>query len=195
MSLTTSAQQILHRARQDGSNDFPDQIWELIERYRAELINQAVAILGSVQDAEDVVQESFCEAYHKRQRLAEARSLGAWLRSINRANALDRLRGRKRDPSQQDTSPDKAVTGGFGLLEKRESLAQAIEALPEQMRTVVILRYWEHLGYEDIARRMDMPTTTVWALFYDACQKLCDKMEGQPQAPKLRNKTSGRLTK
>ena len=60
MALTTSAQEITQSA---PTGSFPPQYWELIERYRGELMNQAHAILGSVDDAEDVVQETFFEAF------------------------------------------------------------------------------------------------------------------------------------
>lgn len=82
MSVTTSAKEILARTAA-GPDGLPEAFWELVERYRGELVNQAYAILGSLPDAEDVVQESLCEAFNNRKRLVEARSLGALLRSIN----------------------------------------------------------------------------------------------------------------
>lgn len=183
MAATTSALQIIHGARMSPSPDLPDELWEIVEQYRGELVNQALAILGSLEDAEDVVQETFCEAFKSQERIAEARSLGAWLRSINRANAMDRLRKRRRD--RQDLRPGGRTftTGGFSLIEMRESLAKAIEALPEDQRTIVVLRYWEHLSYEEIAARLQVPTTTVWRRFYEASVALFGRMQDKLEAP------------
>ena len=93
MAATTQAQQIIDECASDGN--LPDRYWEVVERYRAELVNQALAILGNVADAEDVVQETFCEAFGHQDKLAKVRSLGAWLRTINRANARNRVRGKR----------------------------------------------------------------------------------------------------
>src|ERR1043166_83800 len=96
MATTTSAQQILRRAGMDASG-VPDHFWETLESYRAELEEQARAILGNSADAEDVVQETFCEALRNPQKLSEVRSVGAWLKTINRANALNRARDKRHD--------------------------------------------------------------------------------------------------
>ncbi|MCW8128980.1 MAG: RNA polymerase sigma factor [Planctomycetota bacterium] len=162
--------------------DLPDELWEIVEQYRGELVNQALAMLGSLEDAEDVVQETFCEAFRSRERIAEARSLGAWLRSINRANAMDHLRKRRR--GRQAPRPGRTfTTGGFSLIEMRESLAKAIEALPEDQRSIVVLRYWEHLSYDEIAARLQLPTTTVWRRFYEASVALFGRMQDKLEAP------------
>ena len=79
MALTTSAQQIIRRSDSAADGELPDQFWELLERYRAELVNQAVVILGSMSDAEDVVQETFCEVFRQPEKLARARRVVEFL--------------------------------------------------------------------------------------------------------------------
>lgn len=187
MSATTSAQQILKRANHLPMQNPPEEFWALVERYRGELVNQALAILGRQEDAEDVAQETFCEAFREKAKLAQARSLGAWLRAINRDNALDRLRHRRRDSGRASKPPALSgrtfTTGGFSLLELREELAKAIETLPEQLRAVVVLRYWEDLAYEEIAARLKLPTTTVWRQFYEASVILYERLRPNLEAP------------
>lgn len=185
MSITTSAQQILGEA---GQGEIPDPFWELIERYRGLLMNQATAILGTFEGAEDVVQETFREAFQTPQRLREARSLGACLRMMNKKNALDHLRGKSRDSAknqrkQQQLPQRAATTGGFTALEMSEFVAQAIEKMPARTRSVLVLRFWEHLGFEDIGRRLKLPTTTVWREFYDGTELLYGKLRGVLEAP------------
>ena len=188
MSHTTSAQQIMDRS---GPGDIPAEYWDIVETYRGELVNQAMALIGRREDAEDVVQETFCEAFKNPERLKKAQSLGACLRMINKANALDRVRNTRRE-SAKTSRKEKAMpqrmltTGGFSLMELGESLAKAIEGLPESHRTVVVLRFWESLSFDEISKRTGQPTSTVWRLFYEATQRLYeslkDKLDGAPAA-------------
>ena len=182
MSVTTSAHRILKRSPGGSSEDaLPAELWELIEQFRGELVNQGYAILSNLEDAEDVAQETFCEAFRNQQKLAEVRSLSAWLRSINRANALNRLRDRKKvsqkaNQKQQDMPGRQFTTGGFSGMEIRESVAKAIDKLSDDLRGVVVLHYWEHLSSEQIAERMGISTRTVWRLLHDADLQLFDKL-------------------
>lgn len=176
MATTTSAHQIIQDARVENpsaagaSAALPERFWALVERYRGELVNQALAIVGNLADAEDVVQETFCEAFRRQEKLSSVRSLGAWLRTVNKANALNRIRdektGRAHSKRKQRVSPKRLVTtGGFSLLELREAVAQSIDALPPKLRAVVVLRYLEHLSYEQIAERLQLsPGTVGWLL-------------------------------
>jgi len=188
MAITTSAREIVNNAKMDFPDDLPEELWSLVERYRGELINQAFTIVGNLSDAEDVVQESFCEAFRHRARLGQERSIIAWLRTINRANALNRVRGRKRDSNRmirkQREAPDRAMTtGGFGGLELCESVARAIETLPDNLRAAVVYRYWEHLSYDEIAQRLQVSPRAVRRLFHDASVHLYKKLSSYLESP------------
>ena len=58
-----------------------------------------------------------------------------------------------------------------------ESVAKAIDTLPSDMRAMVVMRFWEELSYEEIARRMNLPLSTVWRSLYEAGQRLFGKLE------------------
>ncbi len=169
MSITTSCNQI-QRAH-EGSG-IPEQYWELASQYRAELIAQACGILGSRDDAEDVVQETFYEAFRDVSKLSPE-SLGSSLRLINRSNALDRLktRGRARQRDQRSITRS-FTTGGFSGIELRETVEAALLTLPENLRAVVRLRYFEHLSYKEISERLKIPMGAVGPLLSQAGQKL-----------------------
>ena len=62
MATTTAAQQLVSTSGRAAGGSLPEPYWELIARYRSELLNQALAILGCLEDAEDAVQETLCEA-------------------------------------------------------------------------------------------------------------------------------------
>ncbi len=184
MALTTDAQRILNSAEGQAGAGIPEPFWQIVERYRGELVNQAYAILNHVSDAEDVVQETFCEAFQQPHKLQGLRSLGAYLRAINKRNALDRLRQGRREADraerqEQLARPRQSTTGGFTALELRESLTQAIESLPEAHRAVMVLRYWEGLSYEEIAARLKLPTTSVWRVASEASERLFGSLKPQ----------------
>src|SRR5471032_2861680 len=122
MATTTSVQQVLRLAGMNADAASPEQPWEMIEVYREELRAQAFAILNNREDAEDVVQETFCEAFRERDKLLLTGSIGGWLRSVNRCNALDRLRTKLRNArnARQDISELPFTTGGFSVLEARD---------------------------------------------------------------------------
>lgn len=163
--------------------DIPEQYWELIEKYRPELIAQAAAILSSREDAEDVVQETFCDAFRDPEKVASAGSIGAWLKSINRCNALNRWRdmraGSKAEVKLQATPEQTFTTGGFRLLELRDSVGKALNTLPPQLREIVVLRYWQHLSYKEIAEKLNMPIGNVGGLLMDASVRLYAKLSVQ----------------
>ena len=190
MSATTSAQQILGALRLSAGDALPERYWELVERYRGELLNQALAMLGSHADAEDVVQESFLSAFRNPAKLAEAHSLGAWLRTLNRANALKRLRDKRNvqagtDRKQREAPGRQFTTGGFSTLELREIISKAIETLPADLRVVMVLRYWEHLSCDEVAARLKLPPGTVRWMVWEATQALHGQLGSLLHAPRV----------
>ena len=99
-SMPTTAMMIdaLVAMRHEPGGVQADHFWQLVERFRADLVNQAVALLGNRPDAEDVAQDSLCRAFRCLSQLKDPQKLGSWLRTINRNNALQALRRRQKDP-------------------------------------------------------------------------------------------------
>ncbi len=191
MATTTAANTILNGSgiggagQADWKSQLPEKYWELIDRYRGELTTQALAILNSPEDAEDVVQETFCDAIRDPAKLKKADSIGAWLKSLNRCNALNRLRDTNRSSKRmqaaaQDAGGDQTfTTGGFTVMELRESVNTALVVLPPNLRTVVKLRYWEYLSCKDIAARLNIAEGSVKRMLFEANIKLYEKLRAQ----------------
>lgn len=175
MPITTSCQNVLKGSEMDLRDKVPEQYWDLIDQYRPELMQQAYSVLGNWDDAEDVVQETFCEAFRDTSKISEE-SIGASLRLINKTNALDRIRSRsrlkKRNEAKQDLVTKAFTTGGFSGIELRESITNALNTLPENLREVVVLRYFEHLSYKEIAERLQIPIGAVGPLLSEAGLRL-----------------------
>jgi RNA polymerase sigma-70 factor (ECF subfamily) len=170
------------------SSQFPEQYWELIERYRDALIEQARSILHSREDAEDAVQETFCEVIRNSAKLAEAQSVGAWLHAVNKSNALKRLRTERRteDKARQkhENLPEDAfTTGGFSALELRDTVTDALSKLEPDLQTVVRMRYFENLSYKDIARRLKLDVAAVQRRLLQASNLLYGSLKIQLDPP------------
>ena len=143
---------------------------ELVNRYQARLFNAMLQVTGAHDEAEDVVQDSFVQAYVKLYTFHGNSKFFTWLYRIAFNNALSRQR-RKRgdisieqnrettgsDPEDQLESPDEPL-----LREERVALVhRALQLLTEEHRTILVLREMEEQSYEDIAEILQINIGTV----------------------------------
>ena len=127
----------------------------LMSRYRDVLGRYACAMLGSRQDAEEAVQDSFIRAHRSLRNCRQPDRFGAWLFSIlvNRCRTSQRRLFRHRRFSRK--LPDNVASTGdeMAALEWREEIARALGRLRPQYREAFLLRYVEELDYEEMASR------------------------------------------
>lgn len=143
---------------------------ELVERFQARLFNAMLQVVGSHDETEDVVQDSFVQAYIKLDTFQGNSQFFTWLYRIAFNNALSRRR-RKRpdlsieqsreitgsDPEDHTEAPDEPL-----LRAERVSLIhEALTLLSEEHRTVLVLREMEDQTYEDIALILGINIGTV----------------------------------
>lgn len=171
-----------------GPSYNPDELTEL---FREELIQDAMSVVGSRADAEDVVQETFCEVLKAPEKLNDATSVRAVLLTINRCNALDRVRHKKRDSERNirkfKLDPSRTeTTGGFSSLERADFVASAIANLAPRMRAVVMLHYFQHQTYKQIAEQLGLPVGTVGRLLFEASKALYSKLEIHVEKPQTK---------
>ncbi len=175
-SIVPTTQQIIDGLieMRDQTGSVPEEyFWQLSERFRADLVHQAFTMLRSQADAEDVAQDSLCEAFESINKLRDPQKLGNWLRQINRRNALDTIR-RKQSAKERrlntgeldDLRPQSGARKGQGMRApgqrvEGDQVLDAVESLPAIFREVVILRYMEGLSCVEIASRMNIPEGTV----------------------------------
>jgi RNA polymerase sigma-70 factor (ECF subfamily) len=163
MPTTTVMVNALTGIRNDPGG--PEYFWQLVERFRADLVHQAYVIVGNQHDAEDTAQETLSQAFLRLDELRDPSKLGAWLRGINRYNALSLRRKSKHDSKREIHIP----TGELVSLEDKDAdepvsddaLIRAVDELPDPYRDVVILRYVEKLSTDEIAVRLGVPSGTV----------------------------------
>ena len=140
----------------------------LIERCYPRIRRAAMLITGNASDAEDLAQETFLQAMRSWHRFDRRCRVETWLYAI--LVNLDRKRRRgyarswrrlvmwfARRDEQEATSPETVVELG----ERKESLWNAVSALPDPQRQAIVLRFAEGLSYEEVAAVMNCPIGTV----------------------------------
>ncbi len=153
-----SAERIMVTAALAGDEEAFETV---IRTYSRRVYVVAYAILQNGAEAEDMVQDTFLKAHHQRGKLREPEKFPAWLMTVTRNAARDRLRRRRpqADPETIGTLADpSAATPGSALEEEEHQarLRRALAALPEEHRTALTLRYLEGLDYASIEMQMDL---------------------------------------
>lgn len=164
---------------------------EMFDRYSPLVYNVAHRMLQSKQDAEDVTQEVFFQAYKSLQSFRAESQISTWLYRIAVNRSLNHRRNRK--PGRWlslDSSSDEESAGLVNALEsteenalhglekrEKERLVQdAINALPDQQRIATLLYRYEGLSYEEIARIMDVSVASVESRLHRAKRTLAEKL-------------------
>jgi RNA polymerase sigma factor (sigma-70 family) len=144
----------------------------IVSRYQARLLGFCRQMLGSTEDAEDVLQEVFVNAY--RALLADRKEikLRPWLYRIARNRCLNHLRRPTADG--QDSMDGHAISEAASTHERvqnREEFRQLlsdVSKLPETQRTALLLREMDALAYEEIAQAMETTVPSVKSLLVRA---------------------------
>lgn len=165
----TNGAELVRRCRSgDGA------AWEeIVSTFSRRIFNLSYRFTSSIEGAEDLTQEVFVRVYKSLDQYdAKQGDLTNWLMRLARNLIIDDYRHRQRNPqnSQADDVEDhtfhlRAVGGSAQKeLERRELKAQvqtAIDKLPEDLRTCVILRDIEELTYQEIVDVLKIPEGTV----------------------------------
>ena len=178
----TPDERLVERARRGDAAAFD----ELTERHLDAAYGLAFALLGSPDDAEDCVQDSFIRALERLDQCRTPERFRAWLLRIVRNQALNmRRRGRVRAavPLEEGLSlvsdredPERDAERG----RLRERLAGALALLTEGQRTVVVLHDLEGWRHAEIARFLNIRTGASRALLFKARQTLRKVLGRQP---------------
>jgi RNA polymerase sigma-70 factor (ECF subfamily) len=128
----------------------------LVTRYRDRLGRYAAHMLGSREDAEDVLQETFLRAYRSLHRCHDPERFGAWLFGIlvNRCRTAGARAGRRRRLFSSDPRPLERASGPSSVErdELDEVVRWALGRLAPEYREAFLLKHAEDLDYESMAR-------------------------------------------
>jgi len=142
----------------------------LVRRHQAAALRLAGRFLPQREDAEDVVQEAIVAAYRQLPRFRGEATFATWLGRIavhlalrvNRRRHSAARRG-PADSTRYSAEPDAA---------ERLAVREAVAELPERLRVPVVLRFYEGLSGQEIARLIGCRESTVWTRLYNGLRKL-----------------------
>jgi len=155
----------------------------LVLKYQHKVVKLVMRYSRDPADAEDIAQEAFIKAYRALPNFRGDSAFYTWLYRIAINTAKNALIARGRGPialnlDAQDGDEGAALLErlrdpdtpeGLALTEEiRETVNRAIDALPEDLRTAIVLRELEGLSYEEIAAAMECPIGTVRSRIFRA---------------------------
>ena|SRR5688572_5822449 len=154
-----------------GSNE---AFRHIVERYQAEAIGHATAILGHHEDALDAVQEAFIDAFQALDQLDLSRRFYPWFYVILRNRCYKLAHGRKK--REMSSSNEMEILAPAASVRPEESmlLEQAMLELPAEDRELIALRHLDGLSYQELAERLEVPQGTIMSRLYHARKKLRD---------------------
>jgi RNA polymerase sigma-70 factor (ECF subfamily) len=162
----------------------------LVRRYQRELYGYLRRYLGDPHLADDVFQTTFVQVFSKAAQYEPGRPVRPWLYAIATNQAIDAMRRAGRHPAvsleQTETEAEGERRGLIDLLEARESdpfdnvdaaetrevVRACIARLPDFLRQVLLMAYYQGLKYQEIADALDIPLGTVKSRLHAALVKL-----------------------
>jgi RNA polymerase sigma-70 factor (ECF subfamily) len=188
MSERNVDQQLVERAQRGDKQAFG----LLVEKYQRKLARLISRLVRDPGEVEDVTQEAFIKAYRALPSFRGDSAFYTWLYRIGINTAKNYLvaMGRRAPTSTEVEAEEAEGYDGGELLREistPESLLltkeiagtvnQAIEALPEELRSAIQLRELEGMSYEEIAKLMDCPVGTVRSRIFRAREAIAERLK------------------
>jgi len=154
---------------------------QLVSRHQTSAWNAAYRFLGNAADAEDVAQEAFLRILDSAHRYRPTAGFRTYLYRIVSRLCFDVARRRR--VRQHQPLPDLAANGpspeGVALLDERAAIVrEALDGLPPAQKMAVILRYYEDLGYREMAAVLNATEKGAERLLARARANLEDRLGG-----------------
>jgi len=186
--MTKSADQLLVERVQRGDKTAFDT---LVRKYQHKIVKLVSRYVYEPAEAQDIAQETFIKAYRALPRFRGDSAFYTWLYRIAINTAKNHLvaAGRRpvdqqmdlQDPEQYDMNARlKNMDTPESLLltdEIQATVEDAIQELPEELRTAIVLRELEGMSYEEIAAAMDCPVGTVRSRIFRAREAITSRLQ------------------
>jgi len=178
MSNQASDKKLVERVQKGDKGAFD----LLVLKYQHKIVNLVMRYVRDPDLAQDISQEAFIKAYRALPRFRGESAFYTWMYRIAVNTAKNHLAAQRRrpmdieldlqDPEQYDLHAKLRETDtpeGVALSDElQETVERAIAALPEDLRTAIILRELEGMSYEEIAQTMECPVGTVRSRIFRA---------------------------
>ena len=150
----------------------------LFNRYRDAIHRLFVQRLGGVNDADDLLQETFIKVYINLHRYSTVYTFGQWVYTIARNTFIDFVRRRQDDlsiderfssPPSTTPTPEESVIS----MQQRTQIEHYLERLAPRYRTLIVMRFFDEYSYEEIAANLKLPLGTVKTQIHRAREQMC----------------------
>jgi RNA polymerase sigma-70 factor, ECF subfamily len=171
----TDELRIIKAARKD-----PKAFGELYKRYVEQVFRYLYSRIGNVQEAEDITAQTFLNAFEYFDRFREDRHFASWLFTIARNKAMDHFRQRRNLSSIDDAMNipmENDPLYGVIEFEQMTALSKLIQALPEEDRELLRLRYLAAMSYPEIAHFLHRNEDAVKKSVYRLLARLQSQLE------------------
>ena len=197
-SSSLTDEELLLGYRETGDRD---KFSELVHRYERELYSYLRRYLGDADMAEDAFQAAFLQVHLKCKQFEQGRAVRPWLYTIATNQAIDLQRRSKRHRMvslDRSTSTDgedvgklldllvskePTPTAQLSADERRDWLHHAVEQLPQPLRDVIQLVYFQDLKYREAADSLNIPVGTVKSRMHSAVARLHEAWNQTQPAP------------
>ncbi|NEX12430.1 MAG: RNA polymerase subunit sigma-24 [Prosthecochloris sp.] len=182
-----------------GQSNSEESFSALVAEYQNMIINTCYRFVLNKEDAEDIAQEVFIEAYRSLERFRNESKLSTWLYRIAVTKSLDHLRKKKRkkrfsslkrmigqeDPIQEIALPDNDTPSDLFLEQERVKVLQdALDSLPDNQKTAFLLSKNDGYSNQEIADIMQTSVSAIESLIHRAKKNLQKKLEKHYSAAK-----------
>jgi RNA polymerase sigma factor (sigma-70 family) len=158
---------------------------DLYERYAAQIFSFCLHRLGSREEAEDAVQQTFLNAFRGLRRGIDVETESAWLFKIAHNVCLTRRRsawrrGKVETPNDMEGLQEFVAAPQRMGTDDLIQLQDALAAMPTTQRKAILLREWQGLSYHEIAEQMEISQAAVETLIFRARRTLAQGLERPP---------------
>lgn len=160
----------------------------LVEAHQGRVIGTIAKMLGDETDAEDIAQQVFIRVWNSASRYMPSAKFTTWLFTILRNLVFNEMRRRKRHPvlslergddERSFQQPDTQAKPPSAVLldaEMQQAIQAAIDSLPEVQRMAIVLRRYQDVPYEEIAKILKLSVPAVKSVLFRARQELREKL-------------------
>lgn len=152
----------------------------IVKRYMRRAYFTALGWVGEPEDARDVSQQAFINAYRYIKSFEDGRPFYPWFYRILLNECKKFLARRKRSPEVPLEWARSASADEVDLARRAQikaAVSRAVSGLPDPQREVITLRYFQELSYQEIAEAVGCPLGTVMSRLYYAKRRLRKELE------------------
>jgi RNA polymerase sigma-70 factor (ECF subfamily) len=164
----------------------------LWQKYNKQIFASVLKLVRSIDDADDIVQDTFLKAFNALHSYNQTFPFPAWLYKIASNTCIDYFRRKRIRPISieninreggdiYDIIPDKSTPIDVNIInnETKEQLLKAVEQLPLRYKQCIQLRHFEELSYEEISIKMNLPLGTVKITLFRARKMLLNMLSNK----------------